>query len=174
MLRPGWRCQSQFRRAGISISRRRGSHRTVAGCSIRHSNRTGGRQRKTHIGTPPLSYIKIVRSSVRPFRVGVLCSWTTPGPNRKPPILFEGPLPVTCLSEVRNSSTPWSGGEGAASLRTLICRRALGLLLLDWSSVVLKPLPWFYPGPMRDLKCSTRELLVVARAGQIDRTKCTK
>jgi hypothetical protein len=34
---------------------------------------------------------------------------------------------------VRNSSPPWFGGEGAASLRTPNCRRALGLLLLDWS-----------------------------------------
>jgi hypothetical protein len=33
--------------------------------------------------------------------------------------------------------------------------------------------PWFYPGPMGDLECSTMELLLVARAGQIDHTKCT-
>jgi hypothetical protein len=63
----GWRCL--FRRASTSTRRRRGSHHT--GCSIRHSNRTRGHQRKTHIGTPPLSHITIVRSSVRPFRVGV-------------------------------------------------------------------------------------------------------
>ena len=51
------------------------------------------------------------------------------------------PMLVTCLTEVRNSSPPWFGGEGAASLRSPICRRALGLLLLDWSSVVLNHSP---------------------------------
>jgi hypothetical protein len=38
---------------------------------------------------------------------------------------------LPCLGQVRNSSTPWFGGEGAASLRTPNCLRvcALGLLL---------------------------------------------
>ena len=51
------------------------------------------------------------------------------------------PLLVTCLALVRNSSPPWFGGKGAASWRTPICRRALGLFLLDWSSVVLNHSP---------------------------------
>ena len=37
--------------------------------------------------------------------------------------------------QVRNPSPPWFGGQGASSMRTPICRRALGLLLLDWCSV---------------------------------------
>ena len=73
MLSLGWRCR--FRRASTSARRRRGSHH--AGCSIRHRNRTGGHRRRTHIVTPPLSHITLVRLSVRPFRVGVLCSWAT-------------------------------------------------------------------------------------------------
>ena len=72
MLSLGWRCR--FRRASTSTRRRRSSYRT--GCNISHSNRTGGHHRKTHIGTPSLSHITIVRSSVRPFRVGALCPWT--------------------------------------------------------------------------------------------------
>ena len=100
MLSLGCRCR--FRRASTSTRRLRGSHHT--GCSISHSNRTGGHQRMTHIDryilpsthvflplTPcirlelaltvhwaHLLLAKIVRSSLRPFRVGVLCSWTTP------------------------------------------------------------------------------------------------
>ena len=66
MLSLGWRCR--FRRASTSTGRRRGSHH--AGCRIRDNNRTGGHRRRTHIGTPPLSHITLVRSSVRPFRVG--------------------------------------------------------------------------------------------------------
>ena len=72
-----------------------------------------------------------------PFRVGVLC----PLGNLLNDSPQSCPLLVTCLGQVRNSSPPWFGGEGAASLRTPNCRRALGLLLLDWSSVVLNHSP---------------------------------
>jgi hypothetical protein len=41
----------------------------------------------------------------------------------------------------RRSHTRRFGGEGGASLRTPNCRRALGLLLLDWSLVVLNHSP---------------------------------
>ena len=53
MLSLGWRCR--FRRASTSTRGRRSSHRT--GCSIRHTYRTGGHHRKTHIGTPSISHI---------------------------------------------------------------------------------------------------------------------
>ena len=49
MLSLGWRCR--FRRASTKTRGRRSSHRT--GCSIRHSYRTGGHRRRTHLVTPP-------------------------------------------------------------------------------------------------------------------------
>ena len=82
------------------------------------------------------------------------------------------PSLVTCLGQVRNSSPPWFGGEGAASLRTPNCCRALGLLLLDWS-LECSSTPLFLSGP-DGRPCLSRGLLVLVRAGQINRTKCTK
>ena len=124
----------------------------------------------TLLGKHLLAYkVEGVRLSVLPFRVGVLCplgNLLNASPQACHAVL------VICLGQVRNSSPPWFGGEGASSLRTPNCRRALGLLLLDWSSkcsttsLVLSG-PDGRPG-------LSRELLVVVRAGQINRTKCTK
>jgi hypothetical protein len=71
---------------------------------------------------------------------------------------------VTCLGQVRNPSPPWFGGE-ATSLRTPNRRRALGLLLLDWSSEC-STTPLVLSGP-DGRPCLSGELLVLVRAGKL-------
>ena len=113
----------------------------------------------TPLGKHLLAYkVEGVRPSVLPFRVGVLC----PLGNLLNTSPQSCPLLVTCLGQVRNSSTLWFGGEGASSLRTPNCRRALGLLFLDWSSECsTTPLVLSRPDGR---PCLSRELLVLVRA----------
>ena len=71
--------------------------------------------------------------------------------------------PVT--ETINNRTKPWFGGEGASSLRTPNCRRALGLLFLDWSSECsTTPLVRFRPDRR---PCLSRELLALVRAGKL-------
>ena len=57
-------------------------------------------------------------------------------------------------------------------MRTPNCRRALGLLLLDWS-LECSTTPLVLSGP-DGRHCLSRESLALVRAGHINRTKCTK